>query len=57
MEIKSKMKYAGMCGKNDVTNTLGDYGDSDYSAGEDFEAYDRFAGESTVINVEHTAAV
>ena len=56
MEIESKMKYAGMCGKNSVANSLGDDGDSDYIAGEDLEAYDRFAGESTVINVEHTAA-
>ena len=32
-------------------------GDSDDSDDEDLEAYDRFAGELTAINVERTAAV
>ena len=55
MEINLKMKYAGMCGK--IGNSLGDNGESDDSDGEDVETYDGFAGESIVINVEHTAAV
>ena len=46
-----------MCGKIGVTNILGDNGDSDYSDGEDLEAYNRFAVEQTVINIAHTAAV
>ena len=46
-----------MCGKSGVTNSLGDGRDSDDSDDEDLEAYDRFAGEVTVINVERTAEV
>ena len=56
MEIQLKMKYVGMCGEIGVRNSLGDYGDSDNSDGEDLEAYNRFAGELKVINVEHTTA-
>ena len=51
------MKYAGLCRKSGVRHSLGDDGDSDGSNSEGLEAYDRFAGESTVINVECTAAV
>ena len=57
MEIELKMKYVGMCGKSGVRNSLGEDGDSDDSDDEDLEAYDGFAGELTVINVERTAAV
>ena len=57
MEIELKMKYAGMCEKSGVRNSLGDDGDSDDSDDEDLEAYDGFAGELTAINVERTAVV
>ena len=57
MDLDLKMKYAGMCGKIGVRNSLGEDGDSDDSDDEDLEVYDGFAGELTAINVERTAAV
>ena len=56
-EIEFNIKYAGMCGKSGIRNILGGNGDSDDSDGEDLEAYDGFAEESGVTNVERTAAV
>ena len=57
MKIELKLKYARICGKNGVRNDLVNYSDSDDSDGEDEEAYDVFAGDLTVINIEQTAAV
>jgi len=57
MEIDLKLKYAVLCGKSGISNSLGENGDSDDSDDEDLEAYDGFAGELTAINVEHTDAV
>ena len=57
MEIELKLKYARICGKSGVRNGLRDYSDSDGSDGEDLEAYDGFAGDLIVINVEHTISV
>ena len=56
-EIELKMKYTGMCGKSSFRNSLVDDGDPDDSDGNGLEAYDRFAGELTVINVERTTLV
>ena len=57
MEIELKLKYVKICGKSGVINGLDDYSDSDYSDGEDIEAYNNFAGDLIVIHVEQTAAV
>ena len=56
MEIELKLKYAKICEKSGVKNSLGDYSDSDDSDGNDLEAYNDFDGNLTVINVERTAA-
>ena len=40
MEIDLKLKYAGLCGKSGISNSLGEDGDSDDSDDEDLEAYD-----------------
>ena len=57
MKINLKMKYVGMCGKIGVRNSLGEDGNSDETDDEDLEAYNGFANELTVINVECAAAV
>ena len=57
IEIELKMKYARMCGKINVRNSLGGDGDLDDSDSENLEAYDGFSGEYTVINVICIAAV
>ena len=43
--------------RESIRNSLGEDGDSDYSDGEDLVANNGFAGELTVINVEHKASV
>ena len=57
IEIKLKLKYTRIYGKRCARNGLDDYSDSDDRDGEDLEAYDSFAGDLTVINIERTAAV
>ena len=57
MEIDLKLKYAVLCGKSGIANSMGENGDTDDSDDEDLEAYDGFTGKLTAINVERTAAV
>ena len=57
MKTELKLKYTRTCGKSDIRNGLGSYSGSDYSYGEDLEAYDGFAGDLIVIHVELIASV
>ena len=52
IEIELKLKYARICGKSGVRSGLGNYSNSDDGDIEDLEAYDGFAGDLTVINLE-----
>ena len=57
MKVELKLKYGRICRKRGVRKSLGDYSKSDDRDCEDLEAYDGFAGDLIVINVEHTASV
>ena len=57
MQIDLKIKFAEIYGKSGISNSLGEEGYSDDSDDMDLEAYNEFAGESTAIIVERTAAV